>query len=314
MDAVHARFYKGAGYTLLSAAGLSLVGLCAKYGVARFSVVSLIFFRYFFSAIFLFIGVCFTEPWRDIFRWRHAKMQIMRAFFVLLSQYCFFFYLGKNSLLNAAALLNTGPVFIAVIDWAILRNKVGLSTWISSGISFLGALLILQPDAGIFSLMSLIGLLSGISQGASQVVFGMQSKKEEGPQLGIFHLFLLCSAFSFIPFCFFPSGTAASSHSLGWDIWLLTALSLSSIFNQIFRAISYRYDKPSKLSPYLYFAVLLAGFWDWVFFRRVPDALALTGSFLIVLGGLLKIYLRAKILARIEKKPPPPGDHTKNNK
>ncbi len=298
MDANQSRFYKGAGYTLLSATGLSLVGLCAKFGISVFSVSSLIFFRYISSATLLFIVVFFTEPWKKIFQWRCIKTQTLRAVFVLLSQYCFFYFLKKNSLLNASALLNMGPIFIALIDWMILRNKVGVSTWVSSFVSFIGALLIVQPDAGIFSLISVIGLLSGVAQGASQIVFSMQGKKEEGPQLGIFHLFLLCSGFSFIPFCFFPFAASSNCHSIAWNLWLFIALSVSSIGNQIFRAISYRYGTPSKLSPYLYFTVLLAGLWDWIFFDQVPNMLALIGSSLIVIGGVLKIYLRAKILKK----------------
>ncbi|MBM3184491.1 MAG: DMT family transporter [Chlamydiae bacterium] len=280
---------------LLSATGVSLIGLFGRFGIEDLSLSSLMFFRYFAAFSLLFLTFPKFARFQDLFSFRHFKLQFMRAFFVLLAQYSFFFYLEKNDLLNAAALLNTGPMFISLIEWGLLRKKVGVSSWVGAGVSFLGALFILQPNTGIFSITSLIGLLSGISQGASQVVFGLHSEKEENPALGVIHLFLLCGFLSFIPFVF--SWSLPKHFSLS-DFWIILAIAAASILNQFFRAKAYRLEIPSRLSAYLYFSVLLSGVWDFAVFHRIPNGLAIFGAALIILGGLLKIYLRQRILKK----------------
>jgi len=283
---------------LLSATGMSLIGVFGKFGIQDLTVSALMFWRYAATSSCLFLSLLLLGRLKGFLNFRHIKIQLLRAFFVLLAQYCFFYYLLHNNLLNAAALLNTGPVFIAVIEWGILRKKVGVSTWIGSSISFLGALLILQPDAGIFSFISLIGLLSGISQGASQVVFGLQSEREEKPHIGVMQLFSLCTILSLLPFLYFHTEMQIGKSWSHWDFLLIAGLAVTSIFNQISRAEAYAHGTPSRLSPYLYFAVLLAGVWDWAIFGMAPNWLSIVGATLVVLGGLLKIYLRNKILKK----------------
>ena len=283
---------------VLSAAGISLVGLFGRWGIADLSIASLMFFRYIGASALLLFSLGGLGRLRGFFAFRHLKLQLVRAFFVLLAQYCFFYYLSKADLLNASALLNTGPMFISLIEWGLLRKKVGMSSWVGATVSFIGALCILQPNTGMFSLLSLVGLLSGISQGASQVVFGIQSEKEEYPVLGVAHLFLLCSCLSFVPFLFSASWHTGPQFLSHWDIWVIVGVAVFSIMSQIFRARAYRLGTPSRLSPYLYFSVLLSGVWDWIFFHHIPNTLAILGATLIVLGGLLKVYLRNYLLKK----------------
>lgn len=295
-------FYRGVSFMMLSAAGMSLVGLFGKWGIQDLTIYALMFWRYIAALTLYLLSLALLGKLKGLFHFRHLKLEALRTFFVLLAQYCFFYYLLRNNLLNASALLNTGPVFISLIEWGILRKKVGVSSWAAAFISFIGALCILQPDAGIFSLVSLIGLLSGASQGASQVVFGFQSEKAQKPHIGVFHLFILCAFFSGVPFLV-STGKALPFQSFSsWDFFLIAGLGAASIGNQIFRAEAYAHGSPSKLSPYLYLAVLLAGVWDWAFFGLIPNWLTILGAILIVLGGLAKIYLRNWVLKRREEK------------
>lgn len=290
-------FYKGIGYMLLSATGMSLVGLFGKLGLADFTVSALIFWRFLASFLLFFLALLATGRLEGIFDFEAVKIQVLRAFFVLSAQYCFFYYLEQNTLLNASALLNTGPIFISLIDWAILRHKVGRSSWIGCVVAFVGAIFILRPDAGIFSLVSLVGLLSGVSQGASQVVFGLAAH-EKRPYIGVLHLFALCSLLSLFPFLFFHTEMVEGKQFAGFDLLWIFCIGVGSISNQLFRADAYRYSTPSRLSPFLYFTVLLAGIWDWVFFGKTPDFFSILGTVLVVLGGLIKIYLRKIILEK----------------
>jgi drug/metabolite transporter (DMT)-like permease len=287
-------FSVGVVYILLSATGLAFVGLLGKLGEESLSLASLIFFRFLTAFLICFLWLWAAGYLKEGFKFGNPKLHLVRTFFVLVSQYCFFYYVQNNTLLNATVLLNTGPLFIPLIEHGILRNRVGRSTWVGVIVSFMGVICILQPDAGIITLASAVGLLAGISQGASQVVFGISSKMEKS-ELSVLYLLFLCACFSFIPYVFSLFVSNPMGHVKGANLLIIVLLGLASVLNQSFRAEAYRHSSPSRLSVFLYFSVLLAGVMDWTIFGKTPNFLSIIGACLIVLGGVLKIYLRRNV-------------------
>lgn len=275
---------------LVSATGLSLTALFGKLGNNLFSLPSLIFWRYTSSFLFCLLFFSLKGTLKGFFAQRDYKLQLLRAILVLISQYSFYYYLKHNSLLNATVLLNLGPLFIPIIEWGVLKKRVSKSTWFGVVISLVGAMLILQPDKEILTFTSFVGILSGLSQGASQVVFGINSRKEN-VNLSIFNLFLLCALFSGIPFLFEQSPIWLVEPKWAWAIILISLLAIASIANQIFRSIAYKHASPSKLAAFFYFSVILAGLWDWIIFHNPPNLLSISGAFLVILGGTIKIWI-----------------------
>ena len=283
-------------WMLGSATGLSIIGLLGKLIEVKMHLPALIFWR-FFTAFFicLFVLWCMGKL-RGGFRTGNIKMHLLRTFFVLSAQYCFFSYIQQNTLLNAIVLLNTGPLFIPIIDCLILKKRVGRSTWIGVAVSFIGVLFILQPGSGIFSAMSLIGLLAGLSQGASQIVFGMSSTSERS-ELSVLYLLFLCAFLSLFPYLFLESSAWKGDVVDKIQVfYLMGGLGAASLANQLFRAEAYQHGTPSRLASFLYFSVLLGGILDFAVYGKVPNALSIVGAFLVVLGGVLKIYIRRLIL------------------
>ena len=290
-------FSKGVVYMLISASGLAVVGLLAKLRMEEFSVMALIFWRFLASFIFCFLFFLIKNQLKGFFNLKNIKLQLVRVFFVLGSQYSFFYYLEKNTLLNATVLLNMGPFFIPLIERCILGNKVGKSTWISIVIAFVGMLCILQPDGGIFSLMSLVGLCAGISQGASQVMFGMTSKRENS-ETSLLHLFLLCAVITMILYLCIPSSWTGKEEWTTASFLLMAGMGIASMCNQFSRSIAYANASPSSLSPFFYILVVLSGLFDWIIFDNTPNILSIIGAALVFLGGAVKIYLRGYILRK----------------
>ena len=275
---------------LLSAAGLSLTGLFGKLGRDVFFLASLVFWRYLSSFLLCLLLFSALGKLRGLFNKSTFKLHFLRAFFVLCAQYSFYYYIQKSSLLNATVLLNLGPLFIPIIEWGILRKRVGKSSWIGVMVSLFGAILILQPDQNIFTLTSMIGLFAGISQGASQVVFGLNSKTEKADH-SVLILFSLCTLFSFFPYLI-EGKTWARPPDWTWAVCLILALTVASIGNQLFRALAYQHGTPSRLASFLYFSVIFAGFWDWAVFGKIPNLLSILGALLVMFGAVLKIWLR----------------------
>jgi drug/metabolite transporter (DMT)-like permease len=203
-------FAAGATYTLFSAVALSLSGLLGKIGGEQFSFFALVFWRFFSAFLLCLFLLASLGRLKVSAGASNFKMNFFRSFLTLGSQGSFYYYIQTNSLFNGMTLLNTGPLFIPVIEWAILRKHVGKSSWIAVIVCFLGVLCILQPDRTIFSYASLIGLSSGLFQGASQTLFDVTSK-EERFDLGILILMFFCAAISFIPYLFSASSLSSTN-------------------------------------------------------------------------------------------------------
>lgn len=289
-------FAVGATYMVLSGSMLAVIGFFAQIGARDLPISSLIFYRFLLASFLGSLLCLLLGKGREIFQFRHIGIQLLRTLFLMMAQYSFFYYAVHNTLLNAIVLLNTGPLFISLIEWGIFRQSVGKSTWIALAVSFVGVLLVLQPDQGIFSWMSGIGLMAGIGQGASQAIFG-HTAREKNPHLGVIHLMWLCAAASLIPYLVFGWGQATTFRA-GRDIPLLLGLAIFSLVNQGTRAAAYQHASPARLSVFLYFSVLVAALLDFAVYHIVPGTLSCIGAGLVVLGGILKIVLRVYFLRR----------------
>ncbi len=289
-------FMTGVIWMLVSATSMAFVGLFAELGFDQMSLTAMVFGR--FSAAFL---ICLI--WMSIsgqlkyFRFEHVKMNVYRSFFLCASQYCFFYYIQNNTLMNGIVLLNTGPLFMPFVERRLFGHKIGVSSWVGLFVSFVGVLCVLQPGVGLWSWGSLIGLFAGFSQAVSQVLFGVNAKKENA-QLGVLALTGFMVVFSLVPYLLINVPTLEPTARLSLVIGIWALLGLTSVFNQFARGFAYKHATPTRLSPFLYVAVLWAGVLDWVVFNQVPNLLSVFGAALVVLGGVLKVYLRYKILQR----------------
>ncbi len=285
-------FAHGTIYMVLSAASLSLAYLFVKISTAEVPYFLLVFLR--FIIPFLFLATVFAIGRRSI-KTQSLRAHMLRILFVLIAQYSIFYYISKDSLLNATVLLNTSPLFIPLIEWFFLKYRIPKSTWISMVISAVGVVCILQPGTGLFSKLSLIGLLAGICQAGSQVVFGLSAKKE-APEISLFYLFGFGSILSF-----FPLIGQRTALEVSWTpslIVFILLLSSAGLMNQYFRGKAYAHRKPSTLSTFLYLSVPISGFFDWFVFYDVPNTLSIIGAILVIVGGGSKIALRYYFLKR----------------
>ena len=276
---------------VLSAISFSIAYLFIKLSTTKIYLSLLIFLR-FLIPLLIITAIFWIQKKR--FATQNLKRHFLRAIFVVVAQYCIFFYITQNSLLNATVLLSTSPIFIPFIEWLFLNYRIARSTWISIGISAVGVFLILNPGTNLLSLMSLLGLTAGLCQAASQVILGMNMQKESS-ELNLFYLYFFGTILSIIPLFIFLG--ISPGHLSGGGIQIevllfLLILSLANMANQFFRGRAYAHKKPSTLSCFLYLSVLFSAFLDWSVFGKVPQVISIIGAFLVVLGGISKVYLR----------------------
>lgn len=285
---------------LLSGLALSLVLLISRLSLVYFPLILLIFLRFAIPTFLLFAILVLKERKMLFQSFRFKKedgLKVLRALLVVGAQLSILFYLKIGTVLDATVLLNTGPLFIPLLEWLFLKHKIGKSTIVAMIVSAVGVFLILRPEITIFRLASIIGLLGGILQAGSQILFGIYAKHETG-LLPLFRLFFLCTVISFITLLFFPSEYLPFCHNCTQAWAFMSALAIFTLLNQWFRSRAYFYGKPSTLACFFYSSIIFAMIFDWLFFDNAPTVLSYVGAGLVILGGILKIYLRHIILKR----------------
>ncbi len=289
-------FEKGIGFTLLSAFCLALFGLFSKLGLVVPSFTLLLFLRFFVPLLLVTPFLIYLGTFKKIFPLKRVSHQWWRAISVLVSQYCFFYYLTRATLLDATLLLNTGPLYIPILSRIFYGHRIGKVTCLCLAISFCGVVLILKPTQGIFNLFSIVGLLAGVGQGFSQVLYGANVEKESNGE-NLFYLYFFTACLSFFPLIIGSRIDWGSfqGESVGWMVVWIVLMSVANIGSQGFRGFAYRHAKPSSLAPFLYTTTLFAGLFDWVIFGSIPTLLTIIGAGLVICGAFLKWFFRTRI-------------------
>ena len=74
----------------------------------------------------------------------------------------FFFAFSRLGLAEASAIFNISPVLITLGAFLFLREQIGLRRVIGIFVSLLGALIIIRPGSGVFTIYALLPLGAAI--------------------------------------------------------------------------------------------------------------------------------------------------------
>ncbi|MBZ7987521.1 DMT family transporter [Campylobacter canadensis] len=155
----------GIYFMILASFAFSLMGSFAKLLSNELNSIEIMFFRNIIGVFFLYY-LYYKIP--------HKKsggkplLLILRGIFGTISLYAFFYNVSNISLGGAFAFQKTNPLFVALIAFLFLNEKLSLKAVLCLFISFIGVLLIVQPFApeqlhsGFDLKNSLLGIASGL--------------------------------------------------------------------------------------------------------------------------------------------------------
>lgn len=288
---------KGILYMGLSSVSIAILSLFIKLGMGYDEITLLVFLRFCLPFILLIPLALYKKILSFSTLNQELRKQLVRGSVVCISQYSFFFYLTKASLLDASMIFNLGMIFIVLIMRFFYKHPVSSGLWIALIISFLGTALILKPDRGVFDRYSFIGLLAAISMAISQVIYSGHAGK--GDTFKNMFYFLLVPSLITAAIFFGSKLFEGSSFSEVERIlikenpyrWLYVfGIAFCSISIQSLRGRAYYYANPATLAPIMYVAIIFAAFFDYTVFHKVPDFVTLVGVVLIVLGSILPLF------------------------
>jgi drug/metabolite transporter (DMT)-like permease len=187
------------------------------------------------------------------------------------------------NLVNANVLLNTTPMFIPLLAWLVLRQRIPPSLWKALAVGFAGMVIVVQPNA---SLLDKPGDLLGLAAGFVCAIEFLAVKALGRSESALTQLFYFLTIGGLVSTLMMVGGF----HSITPDqfLWVLaSAICLLSFQFLLIRA--YSYADPSSIGAFQYSSVVFAGLIGWVWFGQIPNAGVVVGTVLICIGGVLSL-------------------------
>jgi len=217
-------------------------------------------------------------------RTQKAGLHLVRGGVGVLGFYLFYAALDHIPLVDAMLLRQSAPLMVPLVMFAWQGERVTGVTWLPLLIGFAGITIILRPSPAGFSGWHAAGLASAFSLAVSMVATRELARTE--PTSRILFYYVVLSLACVAPF---GAGDLNGIPAPAWVAMIYVGLAIYLTLELYTRA--YGMAPTAVIAPINYFAVVLAGFWGWLFWRQVPDLWSVAGSVLVIAGGLLTIFL-----------------------
>lgn len=227
----------------------------------------------------------------------------VRSLMLTLMWVLYYLSLPQLDLSTAAATYYAAPLFITLFSALLIGERVRPLGWFAVVLGFLGVLLILRPQAGDFNAYALAPLGSAVLYALAMILTRTRCRGEHPLTLS------LALNVSFITVGCALAGIGAllelsvGAGSEGWrgallspwtgvdaDGWVVIAILAAGILiGSVGAAIAYQLAPPPVVATFDFAYIGFAVIWGVVFFAEAPDAIAIVGMLLIVLGGALAL-------------------------
>lgn len=266
-------------YCLICSAFLfSLMGVCIRYASYSVDNSTIVFFRNFIG-LFIFLPFIFKQG-LDFIKTDKIWMHAWRAVVGLTAMYGFFYAIANLKLSNAMVFSYSSPIFIPIIAWLFLKEKITQPMIIAALVGLIGVLFVAKPDQGIINQLSIIGMISSVLA-ATAFVTVRALTSTESPERIVFY------------FCFF--GTLISIIPMFWlwrpytlkELGYLICAGILANISQIFMSNAYKFAPAGQIGPINYIAIIFAGVWGFLFWAEIPDVFSMIGFSLIIIAIIL---------------------------
>jgi len=268
---------------------IPLMDVAAKaLGGAGYSVVEVVWARFFFNALFVLPVLYFRRPQAfrgetAFFRPKKPHWQVIRVVTLLAATAFFFTALKTMPLAEALAIYFVYPFMVTALAAPMLGEQVGLRRWSAVGVGFLGSLIIVRP--GFQALPVEVWYLFG---GAlCFAIYNIYTRKltalaGAGEILAFQSTLGTLIMTALVPFVWLTPDL--------WALGLFAVMGLASALGHGLLIRAYQFAPASFLAPFSYFEIVSASILGYVFFGNFPDQVTWAGIGVIVACGVYISY------------------------
>lgn len=227
----------------------------------------------------LLVLVLVAPRLRTVARTDFPGLQLLRSAFLMGATTCFFFGISHIGLAQATAIMDVNPVLITLGAALVLGETVGPRRIVAIGASVVGAMLIIRPGSGVFSLWSLLPLMAAVCYAGYSLTTRYVGRSED-PWTSLLYAALFGAVIltAMVPFHWHPIGPGTGA--------LMLLLAGLGTLGQLLLIRAFTSGEAAMLAPFGYVGLVFATTFGIVFFGDWPDAWTWTGALVIVGSGL----------------------------
>ena len=199
---------------------------------------------------------------------------------------------------TASAILQATPLVVTIGAAVFLGETVGWRRWLAIGVGLFGVLLIIRPGAADFDIKSLLAVMGVIGLAARDLAT-RRIPPETSSRVITFYAFFVSIFTGLILYWLGVTGDGWSVPSTPDSIRLAAAIFVGVAAYYAIVAAT-RIGEMSVVAPYRYSRLVFALIIGMLAFGERPDALTLTGAFIIVASGIYTLW-REQRLRRASK-------------
>jgi drug/metabolite transporter (DMT)-like permease len=261
----------------------------AKYLMKEIGPAQTIWARYTVQAILVTVLIL---PKINIYgKTKYPKLQFLRSVALMMATTLFFFAFSKLGLAEASAIFNISPVLITLGAFLFLREQIGPRRVIGIFVSLLGALIIIRPGSGVFTIYALLPLGAAIFYSTYSLVTRFVGA-DESPWTSLFYSAIfgaICYSI-YIVFHWNPMSSNA--------LLLTIIIGLFGTAGHICLIRALTLGEASLVAPFIYTNLLFTTIWGLVLFGNFPDFWTIGGALIIVAAGVY-VWVRDRAVRQI---------------
>ena len=261
----------------------------AKYLMKEIGPAQTIWARYTVQAILVTVLIL---PKINVYgRTKYPKLQFLRSVALMMATTLFFFAFSRLGLAEASAIFNISPVLITLGAFLFLREKIGPRRVIGILVSLLGALIIIRPGSGVFTIYAILPLGAAIFYSTYSLATRFVGT-DESPWTSLFYSAIfgaLCYSI-YIVFHWNPMSNNA--------LLLTTIIGLFGTAGHLCLIRALTLGEASLVAPFIYTNLLFTTIWGFVLFGNFPDFWTIVGAVIIVAAGIY-VWVRDRAVRQI---------------
>ncbi|HUF86086.1 MAG TPA: DMT family transporter [Thermohalobaculum sp.] len=255
----------------------AVMDTAAKHLMHELHPVQVVWARY--ASQTAFIVVILAPRLKLMARTQNPGLQLVRSGLLFTATLLFFSALSLMKFAEAAALMQTAPLFITALAAPVLGEMVGVRRWVGVAVGLVGALIIIRPGLEVFQPAGLLPLGGAVCLALYQITTRMLSANDRiwTTMLYTAGVGTLIATLA-VPF-FWTQPTLVQGG-------LMALMGVIAGFGHLALVYGFGQAQAAVLAPFNYTSLVWATLFGYLVFAELPDAATVAGAALVVVAGL----------------------------
>jgi drug/metabolite transporter (DMT)-like permease len=197
---------------------------------------------------------------------------------------------------EAVSLSYLTPLFIAILAFFILKDKMETSGWLAMLIGFIGAYIVLLPDTAGFNFYSIFVLATCVLWALGGILTKSLSSQQH-PIVIVLYTNIFIFLFS-LPFADFRAVTLE-------EIIILAALSFLACYSHLALAFAFSKTRITVLLPFDYMRLIFAAIFAFGFYGEIIKSNTIIGAVIIIAAATYITSHKYRLSKETSLKPKP---------